>query len=53
MADPTPERRRELLEELTAEAIEAGTCDEPAPQVTRPPMPAWSERIAAGGRADR
>jgi hypothetical protein len=31
--DPTPEQRRELLRELTQEAIEAGTYGEPAPEM--------------------
>lgn len=37
MAEPTPERRRELLGELTQQAIEAGTYDQPAPEM-RPPV---------------
>lgn len=32
--DPTPERRRELLRDLTQEAVEAGTYGQPAPERT-------------------
>lgn len=37
MAEPTPERRRELLRELTRVAVEAGTYGEPAPEMRPAP----------------
>jgi hypothetical protein len=36
MVEPTPERRRELLRELTQEGVEEGGYGDPAPERTPP-----------------
>lgn len=46
MPDPTPERRRELLGELTREAVDAGTYGEPAPEGRTPGVPPDLYRLA-------